>query len=75
MTDTRLLHFRPLVPPAAMICRSLGNRPVLVIGHWVDALGREVLAEVCTMASTRPLHDLAPAPRAPAFQPFEDDGR
>ncbi len=75
MSDTRGLHFRPALPPVPMISKSLGNKPVLVIGHWVDARGREVRAEVVSMASSRPLADLRPFPPAPAFQPFEEDGR
>lgn len=74
MSDTSV-HFRAAQPPFPMLCASLGNRPVLVIGHWVDARGREVKAEVVSMGSTRALTDLRPFPAAPAFQPFGDDGQ
>lgn len=75
MSDTRGLHFRPAVPPVPMISASFGNRPVLLIGHWVDSNGREVKAEVVTLASTRPLSDLRPFPPAPTFTPYGEDGR
>lgn len=75
MINPRGLHFRPASPPVPMISKSLGDSPVLVIGHWVDGNGREVRAEVVSMASTKPLTDLRPFPPAPAFQPFGDDGR
>jgi hypothetical protein len=68
-------HFRPAVPPYAAIDNSLGGAVVLVLGHWLDARGREVAAEVATMAQRRRLLDLRPIPPAPAFQPFEDESR
>ena len=75
MSDTRDLHFRPLVPPVPMRSQSLGGEIVLVVGHWVDARGREVRAHAFTMGAARALTDLRPIPPAPAFTPFEDDGR
>lgn len=65
--------FRPAVPPYAARDRSLANAVVLVIGHWVNADGREVAAQVISMATRRSLLDLAPIPAAPHFVPFGDE--
>jgi hypothetical protein len=75
MSGARGLSFRPATSPFVMRDATLGGRPVLVLGHWVDAKGREVSAEVVTMAQPRRVTDLRPFSPAPAFQPFGDDGR
>lgn len=56
------LFFRAMPQPTLMLDANLGHAQVLLIGHWVDADGREVKADVCTFTATRDLHDLRPLP-------------
>ena len=66
---------RPATPSFPAIDAEMGGVVVEVIGHVVDANGREIAAVVSTMVSRRALTDLRPLPAAPAFRPVEDDQR
>jgi hypothetical protein len=59
--DHRAVAFAPLAAPRVVMDLELG-RPVLLIGHWVNAEGLAVEAEVMTMGSRRSLlriHEIA----------------
>ena len=66
--------FAPLQPPQVMWDMTI-ERPVLLLGHWVDAKGMPVMAEVATMSSPRQPYQLsaltAPPPPAPVDEGAE----
>ena len=64
--------FRPAIPPYVAVDHYLNGALTIVMGHWVDADGREIAAEVSTGSARRRLFDLSPLPAAPAFKPIED---
>ena len=60
--------FAALSPPQVVWDLTI-HRPVLLLGHWVDARGMPVMAEVATTSSPRQPYQLAQlaalAPPAP----------
>jgi hypothetical protein len=58
-------QFVPCHPPAVVQDRTLGGRPVLLLGWWVDAHGKPVEVEVATFASTRRSFEIGQFPRPP----------
>jgi hypothetical protein len=65
------IDFAPLQPPQVMWCLQL-HRPVLLIGHWVDAKGLPVMAEVMTMSTPRQPYQLAALKPIHVTVPNED---
>lgn len=58
-------QFVPCHPPVVVQDRTLGGRPVLLLGWWVDAHGKPVDVEVATFASTRRSFEISTFPRPP----------
>lgn len=64
--------FAPLSPPQVMWDLSI-QRPVLLLGHWVDAKGMPVMAEVATMSSPRQPYQLQQLAAPPAPAPSDEE--
>jgi hypothetical protein len=64
--------FRPAIPPYPACDPRAQHAIVLVLGHWVDAHGRELGVQVIGTSQRRRLFNVAPLPPLPAFEPAED---
>ena len=67
--DRALHRFKPCVPPLVVRDHTLGGQPVLLLGWWLDALGKPVKVEVATLASRRRPTDISTFPEPPG-SPF-----
>lgn len=58
-------QFLPAAPPMVVRDATLGGRPVLLLGWWLDAHGKPVEVEVATFTSPRRSFEVSAFPRPP----------